>query len=251
MFWIIPMAGKGLRTQHLGEFKPFIEIKGNKILSWFLFSVRHLIRPDDEFVLITTQYFSHKFNFKKEVEMLFKLHGLPNKLHFVETQGTLAGTSLTVLQAEDLISANQPVLVIYPDQFIDFELPDDIKPDSGYLGLYLNFGNKSGFVEINNGLITKFVEKQNISNNASTGLYLLSSGKDLIKALKKQINSGETLNGEYYVGPSFNYLIEDGFHIFPLPVLAKYVLGDAEGIKSFEKRNLTVTGLPHKCNSDF
>ena len=31
MQWIIPMAGKGIRTRNLGEFKPFIKRLANAI----------------------------------------------------------------------------------------------------------------------------------------------------------------------------------------------------------------------------
>lgn len=231
------MAGKGARVQSLGEFKPFIEIKGHKIFSWFISSIKHLIRPNDVLVFITTQYFYNKFGFERKVIELLDFHRLKNKIYLVKTKGTPNGTSDTILMAEKLIAVDGPVIVIYPDQYIDFDLPSKIENNSGYLGLYLSFGDKSGFVEIENALVVKFVEKQNISNIASSGVYILSSGKDLVRAIKRQINSGEPLNGEFYIGPCFNYLIEDGYKIYPISVRCKYDLGDTKGIETFKKRN--------------
>lgn len=232
------MAGRGDRTRPLGEFKPFIEIKNHKILSWFISSIKGLIRPEDVFVLITTEYFFDRFCFKEKVDELFQYHRLKNKKYFINTKSTPRGTSETILKAEDVISVNRPVTVIHPDQYINFDMPKKIQKNTGYLGLYLCFGSKTGFVKIENGLITKFVERKNISNIASCGVFISSGGKALIKAIKKQIASGETINGEYYIGPSFNYLIESGYKIYPISVRCKYDLGNVEGIKNFKKSNL-------------
>ena len=61
------MAGKGGRTKSLGEFKPFIEIKGHKILSWFISSIKNLVKPEDLFVLITTEYFFNSSTSQKKL----------------------------------------------------------------------------------------------------------------------------------------------------------------------------------------
>jgi GTP:adenosylcobinamide-phosphate guanylyltransferase len=45
MIWVIPLAGKGQRTKELGEFKPFIEINGHKMIEWFISSIKKLIKP--------------------------------------------------------------------------------------------------------------------------------------------------------------------------------------------------------------
>jgi len=68
MIWTIPMSGKGMRTQELGEFKPLISIKGSPMVSWFLSSVKHNIKSDDELLFLTTNYFFKKYNFQKTIE---------------------------------------------------------------------------------------------------------------------------------------------------------------------------------------
>lgn len=232
------MAGKGGRTRLLGEFKPFIEIKNHKILSWFISSIKSLIKPRDIFVLISTEYFYEKFRFKEKADRLFEYHGLKNQRYYINTKTAPRGTSETILIAEDIVSVEGPVIVINPDQYIDFDMPTEFRENTGYLGLYLCFGSKTGFVEVENGLITKFVERENISNIASSGVFISYSGKELVKAIKKQISSGKTIDGEFYLGPCFNYLIKNGFKIYPLPVRCKYDLGNIEGIGAFKKRNI-------------
>ena len=72
MNWIIPIGGKGTRTQTLGEFKPFIKIKGLKMLWWFFSSVKKNILPQDNFYFITTKYYLDKFNVDEEIGIIFK-----------------------------------------------------------------------------------------------------------------------------------------------------------------------------------
>lgn len=235
MIWIIPMAGKGTRTQELGEFKPFIEIKGSKIFSWFMCSIKHLVKPEDSFQLITTKYFTDKYNFEAEIKKIFEHHNLKNSVTFTVCDGSQQGSSATVLLVKDKINLNEPIIVIFPDQFIDFVLPEII-PNSAYMGVYVQLGNKSGFVNIVDGLVTNFIEKQNISNLASSGVYITSSGKDLIEALEKQIEEGVMLNGEFYIGPAFNYLIKSGIKTYPIPIIAKYDLGNTKDVEYFSDR---------------
>jgi len=163
MLWVIPMAGKGTRTKNLGEFKPFIEIKGHKMFSWFTSSIKHLVKPSDQFVLITLEGLAKKYNFEKVTREIFKSHGLNNKIHYITTISTPRGISVTVYLAKHFIDINQPVIVICPDQYIDFIWPE-IEPNSAYLGVYVQLGNKSGFVRIEGGWIVKFVEQRIFSS---------------------------------------------------------------------------------------
>lgn len=236
MIWIIPMSGKGSRTSSLGEFKPFIEIKGHKILSWFISSIKHLIKPSDIFILITTDYFDNKFNFKDECKSIFKYHKLNNKIEFIINQKTPNGSSETVYSAKKLINNNSPVIVIYPDQYIDFVLPK-INKNSAYMGVYIQLSDKSGFVEIKDGLIVNFVEKINISNIASSGFYIVSQGKYLIFSIERQFRSNLKINNEFYLGPAFNFLINK-INIYPIPIISKYDLGNIYDIEYFSAKNI-------------
>lgn len=240
MIWVIPMAGKGSRTQSLGEFKPFIEIKGHKILSWFISSVKHLIKPENKIVFITTDYFAQKYNFANEVRKIIEDHQLHNKLHFINSPKTPLGVSSTVYLAKSIINTIQPVMVIFPDQYIDFQIPE-IQDNSAYLGICIQLSDRYGFVKIKNGLITKFVEKKNISNIASAGVYITSSGKDFVYALEKQFEF-EKPSEEHFLGPAFNFLIKKNIPVYPIKVIAKYDLGNIDDIVYFSQFRLNRDG---------
>ena len=142
--WIIPMAGKGTRTQSLGEFKPFIEINKHKIIFWFLLSIKRFIKENDKIIFITTSYFSKKFNVRSELKKLFSELSLYNKFVLLETPRDTSGQSITVAYAKNNVNKNNHLIIANPDQYIDFDLPEKI--NCCYLALYLQLGNKSGFV---------------------------------------------------------------------------------------------------------
>lgn len=228
------MAGKGIRTQNLGEFKPFIKIGRKKMFSWFIASIKHSIKPKDTFLLITLHKNFIKHKFELITKKIFSYHNLDNKIEYFSVLTTPRGTSETILSAKKLIKKNERVMVIYPDQYTDFEMPH-LVDKCAYLGVYVQFGNKSGFVNIQEGRVIRFVEKTNISNIASSGFYLFPSGNDLIYGINKQIDSGKSLNGEYYLGPIFNYLIQKKIKVYPVEIKSKYDLGNPKDIAYFLK----------------
>ena len=234
MIWLIPIGGKGLRTQQLGEFKPFIKIKNQKIITWLLFSIKPNVKPDDKFIFTTTEYFLKKYHVKEELGKTFDKLGLKNKFQILASKDILPGNSCSVYLAKTLLNTKEPVSVLCCDQFTDFQLPPEISPQTGYLTIGLDFGSSKGYVEIEKGLIQRFVEKEPISNFASNGIFIASSGKALISALEKQFeDKAISINGEYCIGPAFNYLIKDGFKIYPLLTKVHYSLGSIPAINYF------------------
>lgn len=235
--WIIPMAGKGTRTQSLGKFKPFIKINEQKILFWFLLSIKNLISKNDLIIFITTFNFSKEFRVNYEIKKILKKLKIRNKFYLIETPDNPAGQSASIKFAKKIVKQNQPLIVVNPDQYIDFDLPEKI--EHCYLPLYAQLGNKSGFVSIKNNEIEKFVEKNNISNLACAGVYIAAKAKWIFSAINQQIKNKDMLNGEFYLGPAFNYIIKEGIKVEPLTIRAKYDLGNPQDIEIFKKNNIS------------
>ena len=232
--WIFPMAGRGSRTNELGEFKPFIEICGRKILSWLLFSIKKNIAQSDNLVFITTKYFYKKYNVQRELCQLTQNLNINNSLDIIIVEDTPPGPAASVYAAKEKFSHKNQVIIVNCDQYIDFDIPNLEDEKSGFLPIYSNFGEKSSYVKIQQGKIVQIVEKENVSNLASTGVYALESGEALIAALENQVEHNIMYRNEYYVGPALNYLIDQGYALFPVDVKAKYDLGNISGINKFE-----------------
>ena len=235
MIWIFPMAGRGSRTRQRGEFKPFIEINGRKMLAWLLTSISAKIADSDKLVFVTTTEYADRFNVQRSISLILQDEHRDNHFKLITCEKTPPGPSATVYQARERLHTDEPVIVVNCDQYIDFDMGDISHSESGFLPVYAEFTQKSSYVEIDDGAITRIVEKQNISNLASAGVYAVSSGKALVEAIEKQFEENQQTNGEFYVGVALNNLIKKGFKLYPAAVRAKYDLGDGKGIESFER----------------
>ena len=69
------------------------------------------------------------------------------------------------------------------------------------------------------GEVTEVREKEVISDRATAGIYLFESARTMSRAFDSMMAAGTKVNNEYYIGPSYNWLIEDGKRI------ASYHLG--------------------------
>jgi NDP-sugar pyrophosphorylase family protein len=235
MLWIFPMAGYGKRTRSLGQFKPFIPIRGRRMVEWFLRSLIPNIHEGDRLAMVTTQPFEESYDYQATMRRLLDELGLRNPVRFFLPDDVPPGPAASVYQARPAIDENprEPAIVVNCDQWIDFDVPRDVPARTGYLPLYTNFSNKSSYVEIEDGRIVRVVEKHNISNIASAGVYMTSAGGDLMGCIERHFRDECT---EYFVGPALNYLLDEGYILLPLQVRAKYDLGNPAGIETFANR---------------
>ena len=65
-------------------------------------------------------------------------------------------------------------------------------------------------------------EKEIISDEATVGIYNFAHGSDFVKYAKSMIAADIRVNGEFYVAPVYNMMIDDGKKI------AYYNVGDVE-----------------------
>ena len=73
-------------------------------------------------------------------------------------------------------------------------------------------GNQWSYVtKDSDGFVSQVAEKKQISNEATVGVYAFSRASDLIWALDQMKKSEDLVNGEYYIAPSYNYLIKSGY----------------------------------------
>jgi len=72
---------------------------------------------------------------------------------------------------------------------------------------------KWSFIGFENDLVKEVVEKKVISNEATVGIYNFSKGTNFIDAAKVMIKKDLRVNGEFYVAPVFNEMIELGMKI--------------------------------------
>ena len=215
---VIPAAGAGSRFRETGVTtpKPLIEIAGIPMILWVLsnFSLKR-----DDTVVIVSQLAD---------ELPFKLQNyldsLSFKITFVEIQGLTSGPASTVQIALAKLNLNLPVIVANSDQYVSADLSpflDSVrsKENPGLILTMKASGNKWSYIGRDpSGIIDNVIEKVQISNEATVGIYAWSNSSLLHDALNYLEESKTLVNNEYYVAPSYNYLIQKKLFIESISV---------------------------------
>lgn len=207
---VIPMAGAGSRFTQAGYQIPklLIPIHGIPMIKLVIEN----LRPKEP----------HQFIFlcqRAHVE----LYGLAAKLNawapgcgLIQLDGLTEGAACTVLKAKDLINNTTALMIANSDQYIDTSIDAYLSRlfEDNLDGLIMTMKStdpKWSFVGLNPvGEVTQVVEKQVISNEATVGIYNFKHGRDFVRAAELMIAKNLRVNGEFYVAPTYNQLIEEG-----------------------------------------
>ncbi len=230
------MAGKGSRFEDAGYklSKPFIDVNGKPMIKRVL---ENLSYEDSVFTLICRS--EHKKNLLQVVNTL----SCNNTINIVSLDKITEGTLCTVLEAEEHISNDKPMVVANSDQLIDIAFSDFII-DAQYRNLsgsILTFIDKNkdpkwSFAKVNtNNLVTLVREKEPISEFATVGIYYFSNGNDFICHAKEMIAADDRQNGEFYTCPVYNYFIESNkkIGIFNIKQSQMHGLGTPEDLNIY------------------
>jgi dTDP-glucose pyrophosphorylase len=101
------------------------------------------------------------------------------------------------------------------DQWVDADIDEylatmDRSAADGLIMTMTADDPKWSFVGLDrDGLVTRVVEKQVISDKATVGIYNFRRGRDFVRAADTMIARDLRVNGEFYVAPVYNQLIED------------------------------------------
>ena len=105
------------------------------------------------------------------------------------------------------------------------------------LGCFTSSNENLSFVELNDkGLVKRVREKEKISDLASTGLYVFSTGRQFVEAAKTMIKNGILIKDEFFVSEIYNILLKSG-KSFEIDVAEEFIpFGTPEDIKKFEMK---------------
>lgn len=225
---IIPMAGMGKRLGPLTTHrpKPLVRLADQKLLDHVLNTLQELEKT------YTLEYVFIIGHLGEQIkEHMRAVHPQKKVTYYVQDQ--LLGQSHAVYLAKEAISG--PILLTYGDTIneIDYSfLP--LENMEGVASVQeIDDPTRHGVAVVSpGGLITKLVEKPKTMEHklALTGVYYLSEGEELIKAIKTQIARGTSLNNEYYLADAINILIQEGARIRTEKVLRWLDSGTPEAV---------------------
>ena len=207
---VVPMAGAGSRFARVGHSlpKPLIDVGGQPMIS----RVIDNLRPAR----------AHRFVFVCQ-RAHDATYGLSDKLGrwapgcaIVHLDGLTDGAARTVLAAAPALDAEAPMMIANSDQFVDFPIDTYLAESDrpGLHGLIMTMvatDPKWSFASCDEaGFVTRVAEKEPISDEATVGVYNFARAGDFVTGAQRMIAADRRVNGEFYVAPVYNELIETG-----------------------------------------
>jgi UDP-N-acetylglucosamine diphosphorylase / glucose-1-phosphate thymidylyltransferase / UDP-N-acetylgalactosamine diphosphorylase / glucosamine-1-phosphate N-acetyltransferase / galactosamine-1-phosphate N-acetyltransferase len=206
---VIPMAGLGSRFADAGyqKPKPFIEVDGKPMIERVL---DNLSASNVRFILLARK--EHIDNYSEHIDSIKEKY---NSIIFSISELT-QGTACTVLLARELINNDEPMIIANSDQIVDINFIDYINDaiSRDLDGSILTFSNpakdpKWSFAKLDEDMhVTEVQEKNAISEYATVGIYYFKKGSAFVEGAIDMILKQDTVNGEYYSCPVYNYLIQ-------------------------------------------
>jgi len=236
---LIPMAGAGKRFSDAGYtiHKSFLPLGKDTMIEAV---IKNLYHPDLHFIFVASSKTIDTAELKQKVAKHLK------DFDFLEVDYLPQGSAMTCLVARDLIDNATPLITAdcdaiiedwnydYFKNFCDFHNPD------GVIGTFFSVNPKNSYVRIDGeGRIIETKEKQVIGNMATNGLRYWKNGKMFVAAVEEMIKNNDMTNGEYYVAPSFNYMLKEGMRVLPYHFNMHFPTGIPEDYENYRKwRNL-------------
>ena len=207
---VIPMAGAGSRFVREGynDPKPLILINDIPMIRLVIENLRPEV--EHRFIFICQQAHVDTYGLQD------KLSAWAPGCKIIGLNGLTEGAACTVLAAEQLIDNASPLMISNSDQYIDANinayLEDMIARRLDGLIMTMKADDpKWSYLGVNDdGMVSRVVEKEVISSDATVGIYNFRQGKDFVAAAKNMVSKNLRVNGEFYVAPAYNEFISSG-----------------------------------------
>lgn len=207
---VIPMAGKGSRFEKAGyqKPKPLLEIHGRPMFKVVLANLL------DDSICSVTFIVPASWGMGDAFRELSKHTG--RIVNVVEIDYVTDGPADSVQLAAPYLDPDLPVVTANSDQYINYSMEEFYKmvqdpSNDGVILCMRDSDPKWSYVRTDpNGLVVEVREKVVISELATIGVYGFRTSRLMLKSFSDMRNSDDRTNGEYYLAPSYNYIISDG-----------------------------------------
>jgi dTDP-glucose pyrophosphorylase len=231
---LIPMSGLGSRFSSAGynKPKPFIDVLDDSMIRSV---IKNMNFDGANFIFVINESQVSLIDFSYHLDDLIKNF----KVYTVKE--VTNGPACSALLAKELINNESPLIIVNCDQIIhDFDYQkivefSRIKGSDGLLGCFISDSSKNSYVKLNSsGEVIDVKEKIVISNIATNGLHYWKYGMDFVSSAEAMIEACETYNNEYYIAPTYNYLIMDGKKVLPFFYNMHYPIGTPEDLLKYQ-----------------
>lgn len=227
---LVPLSGGGRRYAEAGflDPKPFIKVGHQSMIEL----VGRNLGFEGRYIFIV-----QKKHLSQYPHITKYFDNISSDYKVVEVDGMTEGAACSALLAKDLINTSESLILANSDQFMIFDRQLFTSMLKMYDGAILTFQNgdpKWSYVSVNHSCLVKEVaEKKVISSNATCGCYGWAKGSDFVESAEAMIKDNIRVNGEFYVCPTFNWMINKGKKIISVPVKGMYGLGVPADLEFF------------------
>lgn len=228
---LVPMAGSGSRFGVKYPPKPLIEIKNKTMIENALESLN--FPSNMHYIFCIRSEIKEKFS---NLEFLSRYNH-----SIIEVNKLTEGCASTCLLAVEKINNHNPLFIMNCDQimkwdgkkFVDYCINSH---SDGVIVTYSSTSPKNSFVKLDsNGYVCEVAEKKVISNLSTNGISYWKTGKDFVESCILMISNNDRVNNEFYVAPSYNYLIKNGKKIknYHIPKEEHFPVGTPEDLETY------------------
>ena len=230
------MAGEGSRFTKEGYTfpKPLIDVEGKPMIQKVVENLDFI----SEYIFLVRK--SHLETYPGLKDTLARITN--NNLKIVDIDRLTEGAACTALLAKEFIDCDEDLLIANADQFIEYEQENfkmlkNLTDVDSIVWCFNAVHPKWSFVKTNaRGFITEVAEKRPISNIATCGIYWYRRGSDFVKYAEQMVANDVRVNGEFYIAPTYNELINDGKSLIPFYVHKMWGLGTPADLKNYLNR---------------
>lgn len=233
---LIPLAGLGKRFSDEGftEPKPLIKIQNKEMILHAIDSLG--INGKYLFVI-------RKSDFSENLKKILKLHN--SDATIMEIDYLTDGPACTALLMKKYINNEEPLVIANCDQIMWWDGEFFIKSinnnvHDGIIVTYYANTPKNSYAKVDrSGRVINIKEKEVISNISLNGIHYWKHGKDFVDSAEEMIaKKDKSINGEYYIGPTYNYMIKNNKRvgIFHIPDVMHNSVGTPDDLREYLRK---------------
>lgn len=220
------MAGSGTRTSDkYSTPKPLIMVKNEPLFSWAIKGLP--LELASELTVVTNRLVATNENFDRHLAT-FVPKQLKINLEVLEEQ--TSGQAETVLLGTKKINNDKGLLIFNCDTYISDDFPRNFQSWDGMLGYFKSSNPAMSYLQTTGEEVNRTIEKEVISDKASTGLYYFASREMFVDAFHDTSHQQET-----YIAPMYNSMIQKGYRVGSFPTKTVIPLGTSQDILAFER----------------
>lgn len=150
------------------------------------------------------------------------------------------GPACTAYLSKNIINMDMELIIVNCDQIIlDFDMKLFLNFSRNFdavLGCFVSKKPNNSYVRVDEeNLVVEVKEKEVISNIATNGLHYWKKAKYFFNSFEEMYKNKDTTNGEYYVAPTFNYLIKNGDRVGIFMFNQHHPIGTPEDLTKYLK----------------